>query len=1022
MNPLPQLILDRARQATRRVESRIWSAPLPLPVLAGPVTDAPVDLKAARRQAFKAIEPGTFFRASEGAWGGRWFRVKAPAARPGERGQRFLKWNCDGEATVWIEGAAWAGLDPAHRVCPLPDRAGELWIRVGIWQTGIWVPGASALSPRGCCFDGAGVCVRNEAAWNLFFDLACLMDLVENLLKQDEAIPANPDFGYRPALEDVSPLLRRLLGALEAALEAFRDEDIAALGKAIRAVYRTFPAEAWQPAAELVGHGHLDLVWLWPEAVTEAKGVHTAATMLRLMDRYPEFVFTQTQPALYRALERRAPELYHRIKAHIRKGQWEAQGAFEVEPDNQLPCGEALVRSLLAGQGKFVELTGKPARTCWIPDVFGYSACLPQILAQSGVTRFYTTKLTWSAVTRFPYTSFVWRGHDGSEILTHLCATGYNGDARYADLARPMRQHFNVDVHPAMLLPTGFGDGGGGTTPEQIERSRRFADMAGVPRTRWTSVDAFFDRLERRREALPVYQGELYLEYHRGTYTTQSRFKAAYRALERALQVQEAVRVATGRGGIAACAWQRLAFSQFHDALPGSSIGRVYEELTPELKGHAEAALAAARADLAPARGGDRKSLTVFNPLPMAVDRVVELPGARRRLVSGDGVPLSAQVIGQGRGASTLVRLSLPPLGTVVVKDGGAPGAGVPLTATPSRLANARLEARFDRSGRLSALTIDGTPVPLAAPAWFRLYADHPANFEAWDIDHEALAKHDAPGGTSLRVVECGPVRAVLAGTVTLPKGVGLLHLRYELDAGGLWLRLVAEVEWKADRRLLKWHLPTRHRGRDARFGTPFGSYLRQQQPGTHKEEAQWEVPGSRWAAVLGDDHEGAAIVTEAKYGFSCRDGDLGVSLLRAPCAPDPKADRGHHRMCWAVGLHRRKAVGMDPATAGAADALFTPPLVVPGGKPVASPFAIEEGGSLAPAWVMPEKAGYVIRLHEVEGCAGEARLRFATAPAAVELVDLAGRVVERLPVKGGACRVPYTAYRIVSVKVTREL
>jgi alpha-mannosidase len=1015
MNPLPQLVFDRLRHVRERVQRRIWASSVPLPVAGGPVTPEPAPFATARRQRFAPVATGTHFGPPGGGWGGRWFRIAIPAARAGERGRRFLRWECQGETTVWIDGEPWSGLDVGHRCCPLPDRACTLWLDHGLWQTGLWVPGAQPIPVHGCRFDGASLALRDQQAWSTSFDVECLEQLVRHLLDKDRVQP--PYIGYHPELADVDPLLRRLLGSIEGALEAYRDEDLGALSRAIRGVYAGFRAEGWQPRAELVGHAHIDLVWLWPEAVTEAKGVHTFSTMLRLMERYPEFVYTQTQPALYRAIEKRVPGLARQIARRIRDGRWEAQGAFEVEPDNQLPCGEALARSIAIGQAKFAELTGAPARTCWIPDVFGYAGCLPQLLVQSGVTRFYTTKMTWSAVTRFPYSSFIWRGTDGSEVLTHLCATGYNGDAQLHELVGPLRKHRNLEQHPAMLLPTGFGDGGGGTTEDQLERARRFADLAGVPKTGWTTVDGFFDRLESARGSLPTYQGELYLEYHRGTYTTQSQFKAAHRALERALQTHEAVRVATGAGPLDEAGqkrWQRLAFAQFHDAIPGSSIGLVYQQFTPELRGHAQAAISAAAQDLA----GRASGFAVVNPLAWPVERVVEVPGRHRGLALSDGTPVVVQAVGSGRQSATLALVTLPPLGGVRLVPASATAADSALHASPTALGNGRVEAAFDRQGRLSRLDIDGSAVALAAPAWFRLYADQPAAFDAWDIDHEALAVHDAVAGARLQVVESGPLRCVLAGTVALPKACGTLTVRYELDAGSSYLRIVVEADWKANRRLLKWHLPTAYRGREARYGAPFGSYLRAQQPGLLKEEAQWEVPGNRWAAVLGDDLEGAAIVTEAKYGFSCRDGDLGLSLLRAPCDPDPTADRGQHRMVFCVGRHQRVAAGTEPTTAGAADTLFTPPLVVAGGQAPSSPFALADTGSLVPAWVVPAADGFTLRLHEVDGRSGSAVLRLTLAARRVELVDLRGKLQAVLrPAKDGYA-IPYQAHRIVSVRV----
>ena len=369
--------------------------------------------------------------------------------------------------------------------------------------------------------------------------------------------------------------------------------------QALHAIYQRFPAESWQPALAMNGHAHIDLAWLWPEAVANQKGMHTFASQLRLLELYPEFKFTQSQPALYRAVEKLSPELVARIKARIAEGRWEATGAAEVELDTLVPSGEAMARSIIYGQRKFRELRGgSPSQICWLPDVFGYSASLPQILRQAGVPYFFTTKMTWSTITRFPYNSFVWRGSDGSEVLTHLCTRAYIGQANIEESIGVLADHQQSDLHPELLYPTGHGDGGGGVTFDVLERARRIANLSGVPTAHWSTAEEFFQRMEACRDRLPVYQGELYLEYHRGTYTTQSEIKRLHRAGERHLQIHEAVRVATGAGPLAEADWLRVLFAEFHDVLPGSSIRLVYAQLTPELDALQARVLDAARQEL----------------------------------------------------------------------------------------------------------------------------------------------------------------------------------------------------------------------------------------------------------------------------------------------------------------------------------------------------------------------------------------------------------------------------------------
>lgn len=1000
-NPLPQLIPQRVKQTKAQVEALIWERSQRLDVYGGPVNAEPVPLSAGARQRLRRVQPGEHFGPAGGGWHQRWFRVRVPSASASDKGRRFLQWDCQGETTAHINGAPWAGLDLAHRTCPLPDRAATLWLDCSTWQTGIWPPGMGAgavqIGPYGLRFDGCSLRVRNPLAWNVSCDLDVLIQLATVLLKQDD-LKSTSGFGYVRPLESCAPLLRVLLRGLDDACDAFVHDGLPALATALQALFRRLPAEAWQPVAALSGHAHLDLVWLWPEMATERKGVHSFATQLRLLERYPEVTFVQSQPALYRAVERRAPALMRQIRRRIREGRWEVMGGFEVEPDNNLPCGEALARSLAYGQREIAALRGAISGVCWIPDVFGYSACLPQILRLGGIEHFYTTKMTWSQITKFPYNSFVWRGSDGSEVLAHLCSTGYNGAVEVDNLVSAMRDHRQVDVHSELLLPTGFGDGGGGLTEAMCERARRVANLAGVPKARWTTSAAFFRRLQRVRDRLPVYQGELYLEYHRGTYTTQSEFKRLYRAAETALQTHEAVRVVRGGKAVRDAAWLRVLFCQFHDALPGSSIGLVYAQLNAELAVIGVRELDAARHEIA--RGSARRGAVVFNPLPLPRTVVVELPQRAK------GRPLA------------LVRL--PPLAAVPLTDSATETA---VRVTPTVLDNGIVRAAFDANGQLVALTVDGTGLALAAPTGFALYHDLPANFDAWDIDHYTLKSgRRVASPLRLSVIERGPLRARLRGTAAIGKDSSIT-VDYILDAGSRHLRIETRVDWRESHRLLKFHVPTASRGRWARFGCPFGSIQRPQLPGVAADEAMWEVPGSRWAAVTDEDGTGLAILTEAKYGFSCRDGDLALTVLRSPKMPDRNADMGKHHIRFAIGRHETHTTGSVLSTAAAADALFAPLLICDRSAAVPPPLELENLGTLVPSWVLPLErgGGFILRLHETNGSAGVARLRLAQAPRAVDLVDFLERRIGRVTrVDRRTFDINYRPYQVVSVRVRR--
>jgi alpha-mannosidase len=989
-NPLPQLIPLRVERIRAQVDALLWSRREPLRVLGGPLLDGTLPVSEARRGSLRAVEPGEHFGPANGGWQTRWFRVEVPAAEPGEAGLRHLAWLCDGETIAHVDDVPWAGLDAAHETCPLPDEAVTLWLECGLWQSmSPFVP-QRPIGPYGARFDGCELRVRNELAWQVSHDLDVLFQLVALLYRAD-GLTMPTDASYLPPLESVSPLLRRLLHGLERASDVWVRAGLTGLAAELQALFTRLPAEAWQPLAALCGHAHLDLVWLWPEMATRRKAVHSFATVLRLMERYPEMTFLQSQPAINRMIEEDAASLVPQIMQQVAEGRWELTGGFEVEPDTNVPSGEALARSLIYGQRKLAALRGAPSDTCWLPDVFGYSTALPQILALGGVRYFFTTKMTWSAITRFPYTSFVWRGADGSEVLAHLSTTNYNGSVALAALSDALRAHRQAGVHPEMLLPTGWGDGGGGPSEMMCERARRIANLAGVPAACWTTSADFFTRLEPLREQLPVYQGELYLEYHRGTLTTQAEFKRLYRAAETALQAHEAVRVATGGNPLGDDAWLRVLFCQFHDAIPGSSIREVYADLNPELAGIVARELEAATDELASAGEGR----TAFNPLPVPRTVVVDAPEP------------DADAVFVRLGPLECMPLTAP-----------ATLAAPLRSATADTLDNGLLRVTFDARGQLASLRVDGEDLAISAPCGFRLYHDDPAHFDAWDIDHYTFGTGlPVADDLSLEVIENNAARARLRGEARIGER-SRLSVTWTLEAESRHLRLDVDVDWQETHRLLKFHAPTGFRGRMARFGAPFGSIERPQHPGVEADEARWEVAGSRWAAVTDDSGAGLALLTEAKFGFSCRDGDLGVSLLRAPKWPDATADIGRHHIRLALGRYEPRTSGDILNTASAADALFAPVIVAQGGRALPPPFAFEDLGSLTPSWVLPaESGGYVIRLHETAGGRGVARLRLAV-PAPARLVDFLERTTGKVSASDGALLIPYGPYQVVSVLV----
>ncbi len=964
-NPFLQLTPPRVARALARLGEMTWENPRPVAVSFAGARATAIPFAQARRLAFQPLTlPHAWGRLFETGW----FHLRFPPAA--DRRPRYLHWHDQGEGTLFLTDLPWCGFDVAHRHARLPDDAGEGWVEGLCLQSAIWHPEATGTGPHGSELTAASVVHRNDDAWRAHHRLAVLHDLAQHVAKPS---PDSPGLrlqgsGHRRPLDNAPVLLRRLLRIMDDAVNALDQGGPAAMLAVLDAAGPVLRRSPMPIRAVLTGHAHLDLVWLWPEACAAFKARHTFATINRLLDDYPEMRFSCSQAACYEAVQRDCPALMDAVRRRVRQGAWEPVGASYVEMDTLLPCGEALVRALLVGRQAFRELLDAASRTLWLPDSFGFAGCLPQVMRQCGVDNFFTTKLTWSSINRFPCSSFVWRGTDGSEVLAHLThELGYHQQATPSEGRAAAHAYLQSDVHDAFLQPVGFGDGGGGVTPEMCERARLLERLAGVPETGWGTIDGFFADLERARDRLPRYQGELYLEYHRGTFTTHGDVKAACRGLERALQVEEAARALLGSGPPPdPHAWKRLLFSHFHDYVPGSSIREVYAEGLPEL--HALAAAALGRASAALGTGP-----ALFNPLPLP----------RTECVAEDG---------------RLALVTVPPL--AAVHPGDLPRrAATPPSAAGLSLRSDRLHASFNTAGEVTALVVDGHPVPLREPLnqlW--LHPDHPHRFPAWDIDRQTLSlgtRLDTPA--TQQPCACGPA----AAATSFRRAIGTaseLTLTYRLDARHPVLLVELELDWNERDALLRALFPTACLGRLARFGSPFNSVLRGQQPGDPRDEAMFEGAASRWAVVMDDNQSaGLLLVTEAKYGMGCRDGCLGLSLVRSvpvsgePGARfgalpeanrpltgrDPHSDRCRHSIRYAIG---RFAADLPRAgsPAALADLLYTPAL--PAARTGhAGLLDIDGGASLVPAWAKPlAGGGWVLRLHETLGRAGQAQLRLA--------------------------------------------
>lgn len=1006
-----QLVPQRIQALIARMDQGIWFDDVAVTAEVAPpgtpkVTDSTV---------FEPVTTPFHLGTPHGDWQHRWLRLHLP--RDGET--RYLWWKCDGEATVYHKGEPWAGLDVAHRWCRLPSEAAGVLVDVALYQTAIWTEGGELPEDHVYEFRGASIRRRNEVLWELYWDISVLHDVARQLLVR-EGIAITEREGYNAPHAEVSPQTRFIWNRLEGAADCYDRGDLGGMKRILTETYQALRSSEYHGTAVFFGHAHIDLVWLWPLRETLHKGVHTFSTVLRLMEEDPEFVFQHSSPFLLRWIEGEQPNLWRRIARRIDEGRWEVSGALELESDLWLTSGEGLVRSFRWGQQYFREKTGHPAALVWLPDVFGYPDCLPQLMRQSGARWFFTQKLSWSSVTRFPMTAFTWRGSDGSEVLGYMSPVGYNGAATVGETETASRRNYQSGLGVPTLIPVGFGDGGGGPTPEMLEQARRQRSLSPLPHSEWQTPSAAFRRIESMGEALPVYSGELYLEYHRGTYTSQKRFKTLVRRVERAILLLEAWQAIRRKAGLDYRWWKPLLLSQFHDAIPGSSIGIVYTELTRDLERLRSDIESQLERDISPT--GRPRRPAVFYPHPFSATITLEAADtpAVREAIEAEAIPYQ-----KTDGLRLLFRSSVPGFGFHPPARPRGVAEDEPATVEVSdsglRIANGWIAAFVDRSGVLTVHSM-ATGREILREGALRAYRDVPANFDAWDIDQHVERLAMAVSCSEPRVRETGPLRVTVECDVQIGKSD--FRLQHQLVAGETMVRMRVFNGWGEAHRLLRWECRGSGHHTAMRLGGPFGSTRRDVRPGPDPRDAAWEVPGHLWAALVTDSEtEGIAIATEASYGFRGTPERIAVSLLRSPEYPDPEADRGGLEVAWAAGpfIGATVPAARDvPPTArmpeilyGAARIIDVPDDADP------PPVEFVETGSLAESGIeaTPEGDGFLVRLHETVGAHGRVVFVVAEDTWDVALVDLLiDELTEQVAKEGCRYTVEYRPYQILTL------
>jgi alpha-mannosidase len=737
----------------------------------------------------------------------------------------------------------------------------------------------------------------------------------------------------------------------------------------------------------LSGHAHIDLAWLWPVAETRRKARRTWSTQLRLMEKYEDFIFNQSSAQAYAWIEQDDPGLFAEIQQAVKDGKWEPVGGSWVEPDSQVSGGEAYVRQLFYGQRYFERAFGIRNATAWLPDVFGFSGAVPQILLGAGIENFFTIKVTWSEANVFPYDLFMWEGIDGSKVLTH---TFNNPDGGYNGLIEPnatyttWKNFVGKRWHDQTLLSFGWGDGGGGPSEDMLNKYARLKDYPVLPKLEMGKVEDFFASLPV--EGIPTYVGELYLELHRATLTTQAATKRLMRQGEHRLAEAEAFAALGTLDGrefpfeTLDAAWQDLLYNQFHDVLPGSSIKEVYQDTEPQLTDVVETAMRVRDEAIVTRAGTGTGAYAIVNPtledrpLTATLPENAEVSGAHQQAVE-DGILIHnpAETLG---GFETRILSA-----TSETSDSTASSEAVTATAAGDgyTLENSLLRVEIGEDGTLHSVFDKRVGRETLKERGNQLwaYVDKPRAWDAWDIDEtydeigEEIAAVD-----SIELVEQGPLRVAVRVTRTWHNSTFVQT--YRLMAQSSRVDIKTNIDWHERMVLVRAKFPTTMHTHEAIFETMFGVHKRATHRNTTWERARFEVSAHRFVD-LSEPTYGVALMNDAKYGHSAVDGELGISLVRGAMYPDPYADEGEHEFTYAFFPHVGDWVDADVVYE--AKALNAPLAAIPVAEDAtpSAAFVRNEGvrlgfGAMKKAH---DREGITLRVYEPHGIRGEASLVF---------------------------------------------
>ncbi len=944
------------------------------------VTDEPVKFSNVSKYNFTSVKIGDVWGKN---WQCGWFRLtgQVPVKWAGEK--VVARINIGGEGLVFSpDGMPLQGLTNAsvflegfrRDILPLFDSAVggekiELLIDAAVnYYVGQKLDGHPRLDtdqPGGSAIGTVSdmeLCTVDEDLWQLMLDV----EVAVSLLKTYKA----ENYRYRQILMIINGAADIFMGDRSNAIAArsFLKEKFYSVGANTSALKVT-----------AVGHAHIDTGWLWPVRETIRKCGRTFANQLALIEKYPDYVFGASQPQHYQFTKEYYPELYKKIKEAVAEGRWELQGGMWVEADCNLISGESMIRQFLYGKNFFMDEFGFDVKNLWIPDVFGYSAAMPQIIKGCGCDYFITQKISWNIYNKFPHNTFIWRGIDGSQVLTHFPPeNNYNSYMTPELLCAGQDGFSEADVVDEFISMFGIGDGGGGPREDYIERALRMQDLEGCPKIKMGRSDDFLDRINRFSDQLDVWDGELYLEKHQGTLTTQAKTKKANRKLEYLLKhvefIYSCLPITEYPAEELGHMWKLLLINQFHDIIPGSSINRVYKEAAEQYDDISKTC----RDLLSKAAVGlfeeSDNSMVMFNPLGCDYRGVVELPtGWNSASVNG------AHLICQQEDTTTVAEVIIPAYEFITLQkiDSVVQKAKV---GNELVLENELVRYEFNMDGKLiygfdkedkHELIVQSEPANVLS-----LYHDDPIEYDAWDIDISYENQHveDAKAISAVKSVD-GDLRQIIDFELKISNSV----IRQKVVLGrGKQLDFKTEIEWDEAHRMLRVNFPVDVHATEATFDIQYGYLKRFAGRNTSWDMARYEVVAHRYVDVS-DAQYGVALLNDCKYGHKVFERTISMTILRSPKYPDFEADIGTHTFTYSLLPHSGSLLDSDVMDNAAM--LNQPPLRfdrVKAGE-LALPCRLDSAGISIEAIKKAEKEEcLVVRLVETKGCRSKGVLNFA--------------------------------------------